>query len=241
MADKRFYKESGYHKLSEIVRLLNCQVDPALHDRDNITIHGVKPLEEANEGDLSFLSNKKYITQFKSTKASACIVPEDFIAHDTEVTLLKAKNPYFAYTKLVDLFYSRAKTYSSQIMPSAYISHSASIGKNCYIGHNVVIEDNAIIGDNCIIESGTVIDFGVVIGNRATIYSNVSISYSIIGDDVVILAGARIGQDGFGFATEAGIHHKIFHTGVVKIGNNVEIGANTTIDRGSINDTIIEE
>ncbi|WP_417905324.1 UDP-3-O-(3-hydroxymyristoyl)glucosamine N-acyltransferase [Candidatus Tisiphia endosymbiont of Micropterix aruncella] len=238
MINSRFYKKSAPYKLSEIVKLIDTEI---VYSND-LLIHNVKSLEEADVGDISFLIHNKYIIQFQNTKASCCIVPENFLHESNNGTiLLKTKNPYFAYAKLVDLFYSKAKTYPNKIMPSAYISDSATIGSNCYIGHNVVIEDHVIIGDNCIIESGTSIDFGVVIGNRALIYSNVSVSYSIIGDDVVILAGARIGQDGFGFATDKGIHKKILHTGMVKIGNNVEIGSNTTIDRGSINDTIIED
>ncbi|WP_367364516.1 UDP-3-O-(3-hydroxymyristoyl)glucosamine N-acyltransferase [Candidatus Tisiphia endosymbiont of Nedyus quadrimaculatus] len=238
MINSRFYKKSAPYKLSEIVKLIDTEI---VYSND-LLIHNVKSLEEANVGDISFLIHNKYIIQFQNTKASCCIVPENFLHESNNGTiLLKTKNPYFAYAKLVDLFYSKAKTYPNKIMPSAYISDSATIGSNCYIGHNVVIEDHVIIGDNCIIESGTSIDFGVVIGNRALIYSNVSVSYSIIGDDVVILAGARIGQDGFGFATDKGIHKKILHTGMVKIGNNVEIGSNTTIDRGSINDTVIED
>jgi UDP-3-O-[3-hydroxymyristoyl] glucosamine N-acyltransferase len=236
MINPRFYKKSASYKLSEIIKLIGAEI---LYSSD-LLIHDIKQLEEADVGDISFLSNSKYITQFQNTKASCCIVPENFSQESNNGTmLLKVKNPYFFYAKLVDLFYSKAKTYPNKIMPSAYISDSATIGNNCYIGHNVVIEDYAIIGDNCVIESGTFIDYGVVIGNRALIYSNVSISYSMIGDDVVILAGAKIGQDGFGFATDKGIHKKIFHTGMVKIGNNVEIGSNTTIDRGSMNDTVI--
>lgn len=238
MINSRFYKKSAPYKLSEIVKLIDTEI---VYSND-LLIHNVKSLEEADVGDISFLIHNKYIIQFQNTKASCCIVPENFLHESNNGTiLLKTKNPYFAYAKLVDLFYSKAKTYPNKIMPSSYISDSATIGSNCYIGHNVVIEDHVRIGDNCIIESGTSIDFGVVIGNRALIYSNVSVSYSIIGDDVVILAGARIGQDGFGFATDKGIHKKILHTGIVKIGNNVEIGSNTTIDRGSINDTIIED
>ncbi|WP_342268199.1 UDP-3-O-(3-hydroxymyristoyl)glucosamine N-acyltransferase [Candidatus Tisiphia endosymbiont of Empis tessellata] len=238
MINSRFYKKSAPYKLSEIVKLIGAEI---VYSND-LLIHNVKSLEEADVGDISFLIHNKYIIQFQNTKASCCIVPEDF-SHESNngIILLKTKNPYFAYAKLVDLFYSKAKTYPNKIMPSSYIADSAIIGKNCYIGHNVVIEEHVIIGDDCVIESGTSIDFGVVIGNRALIYSNVSVSYSIIGDDVVILAGARIGQDGFGFATDKVIHKKILHTGMVKIGNNVEIGSNTTIDRGSINDTIIED
>ncbi len=242
MINQRFYKRSDPYKLSQIIKLIDTELVPLNYEYNDLLIHDIKSLEEADVGDISFLTNNKYIEQFQRTKASCCIVPDNFLQEsNNKIILLKAKNPYLAYAKLVDLFYSKIKPYPSKIMPSAYVSDSARIGNNCYIGHNVVIEDNVSIGDDSIIESGTFIDFGVIIGNRAIIYSNVSISYSIIGDDVVILAGARIGQDGFGFASDKRIHKKIFHTGIVKIGNNVEIGSNTTIDRGSVNDTIIED
>ena len=240
MIDESFYSISSPLSLLYIADFINCEIFEKADRFENLLIHAVKPLDQAKAGEISFLSNKKYLNQLKNTGASACIVDYN-ICNDSEgkLILLRTKNPYFAYTKLIDLFYKSKKSYQPTIMKSAYIADSASIGRNSYIGHNVVIEDNVKIGDNCVIESGSFIDSGVIIGNRAKIYSNVSISYSIIGDDAVILPGARIGQDGFGFATDCGIHHKIFHIGRVIIGNNVEIGANTTIDRGSLNDTII--
>lgn len=240
MVNQQFYKISTPHSLSEIIKHTDTELVPFSSQNIDLLIHNVSSLADAKSGDISFVINKKYTDLFQNSKASCCIVPNDFLQeNNNKIILLKSKNPYFAYAKLIDLFYSPARTYSAEIMPSAYIAKSAMIGNNCYIGHNVVIEDNVSIGNNCRIESGSYIDHGVIIGDRANIYSNVSISYSIIGNDVVILPGARIGQDGFGFATDKGIHKKIFHTGIVKIGNNVEIGSNTTIDRGSVNDTII--
>ena len=192
--------------------------------------------------DLTFLSNKKYVAGLKVCKAAVCLVPLNFELESKIIPiLLQVPNPYYAYSLLVDLFYAPAKELKGWIEPSAFIAKSAKIGKNCYIAHNVVIEENVEIGDDCVIESGSFVDYGVRIGHRARIGSNVSISYALIGDDVVILPGARIGQDGFGFATHQGVHKKIYHTGSVIIGNNVEIGANTTIDRGSMNNTIIED
>lgn len=242
MVDARFYKKVSHYKLSEIVNYIGSDLLSAPKYEHDISVEDIRPLEAAGPSDISFVSNNKYINEFLQTKAFCCIVPENFLPESNHrVVLLKVKNPYFVYAKLVDLFYTKLKSYPTKIMQSAYVAPSANIGKDCYIGHNVVIEENAIIGDNCIIESGTFIDYGVVIGKNALINSNVSISYSVIGDEVVILSGARIGQDGFGFATEKGMHKKIFHTGIVRIGNNVEIGSNTTIDRGSMNDTVIDD
>lgn len=234
-----FYKLSSPKKLSLLAEVIGCEVNQEISES---LVYDVKSLKDASSGDITFLSNKKYLKDFAETKAGFCIVPDQLdINLDNNIVLLRSPNPYFAYARIVDLFYSPAKIYSAKISPSAYVSDKARIGKGCYIGHNVVIEDFAVIGDNSIVESGSFIDYGVQIGSGARINSGVSISYSEIGDNVVILSGARIGQDGFGFATSAGVHKKIFHTGRVIIGSDVEIGANTTIDRGSMGDTIIED
>lgn len=253
MVDQKFHQISGPYTITEIAKQIGCDI--YLADSSNICdvlIHSIKSLKEAGAGDITFLSNRKYLKDFNNSKASACIVPADITIEQgtgadshgeagRSMVLLHSKAPYVAYKKLIDLFYKCAKPYPCVIKPSAYIANSAKIGKNCYIGHNVVIEDNAQIGDNSIIESGSFIDHGVLIGKGAFIHAGVSISYAEIGDNVVILSGARIGQDGFGFATENGVHYKIYHAGKVIIGDNVEIGSNSTIDRGSISDTIIED
>lgn len=241
MIDENFYKKIQLeYKLSDIINEINATSEPSVDQNNDIVIRDIKSIESAEKGDITFLTNKKYTQLLNDTKASACIVHEAF-SSNPNLILLKAKDTYLAYAKLVDLFYANARYYTKKAMPSAFISPSARIGNNCYVGHNVVIEDNVSIGEDSIIESGTFINYGVKIGKRARISSNVSISYTIMGDDVVILSGARIGEDGFGFATSNGVHHKIFHTGRVLIGSNVEIGANTTIDRGSMNDTVIED
>ena len=239
MSESRFYQNLGPFKLEKILSIIGISLSDS---ESNILIHNVKSLKEATNNDITFLSNEKYTSLVTNSKAAACLVPLDFAAETaTKTILLRVNNPYYSYALLVDLFYSSAKQTKEWIAPSAFIAKSAKIGKNCYIGHNVVIEENVEIGDDSVIQSGSLIDYGVKIGHHARIDSNVSISYSIIGDDVVILPGARIGSDGFGFATYQGVHKKIYHTGLVLIGNNVEIGANSTIDRGSINNTIIED
>ncbi|MDG1436449.1 MAG: UDP-3-O-(3-hydroxymyristoyl)glucosamine N-acyltransferase [Rickettsiaceae bacterium] len=238
MSNRDFYKNFGPYKLSEIAEKLGVEF---VISRD-ISINSIKSLLEAGPQDISFLSNKKYIGDFKQSKAGACIVPIDFIEpDDSDIRLIKVEDPYNIYAKMIDIFYASGKTHKNVVEKSAYISSSAKIGKNCYIGHNVVIEDEAQIGDDCVIANGAIIDYKVKIGNRARIDSNVSISHSIIGDDAVILPGAKIGQDGFGFSSYKGAHKKIYHIGRVIIGNDVEIGANSCIDRGSMNDTIIED
>lgn len=239
MAQGNFCKNLGPISLGDIADIIGISLTP---EQRSILIYNIKIPSESKEGDLTFLSNKKYTNDILSCQATACLVPLDFtVSAETKSIMLKVDNPYYCYALIVDRLYAPIKEHKSQVMPSAFIAKSAKIGKNCYIGHNVVIEENAEIGDDSIIGSGTFIDYGVKIGSKARIDTNVSISYTVIGDDVVILPGARIGQDGFGFATYKGVHKKIYHIGRVIIGNNVEIGANTTIDRGSMKDTIIED
>lgn len=238
MINNKFHRNLGPFSLKEIA----IAIDAEVVGNNEIMIENIKGLAEANSNSLTFLSNKRYTKQFDETNAKACLVAHDFQTQRQDIILLKCHEPYLAYAKAIDLFYKINKNYTIEIKPSAIIAKSAIIGQNCYIGHNVVIEDDVVIGDSSIIEAGSFIDSGVIIGKRARIDSHVSISKTIIGDDVVILAGARIGQDGFGFATaNNGIHQKIYHAGIVRIGNSVEIGANTTIDRGSMQDTIIED
>ena len=239
MSDRVFFTNLGPHKLSHIAKMVGCEIDSA---HEEVLISDIRPLEDADEKSLTFLTNKKYISEFRSCSAAACLVSLDFNEDiDSNIILLKTSNPYYSYSVILDMFYKPGKSIQPSISPTAYISPSAKIGKNCYIGHNVVIEQDAEIGDDCVIESGSFIDYKVKIGNRARIDANVSISYSVIGDDFIALSGARIGQDGFGFSTEKGVHKKIYHTGRVLIGNNVEVGANSTVDRGSMHDTVIED
>lgn len=239
VTQNRFYKNLGPFTLGKIAEIIDVQLPES---KNNILIHGINNLQSSNETELTVLSNAKYTNAVHDCKAKACLVPQDFVSHSkTKPILLKVANPYYAYALLVDLFYEPMLQRIARLMPSAYVDESARIGNNCYIGHNVVIEAQAEIGDDSVIEAGSFIGHGVKIGKRAKIDAHVSISYACIGDDVRILPGARIGQDGFGFATNKGIHKKIYHIGKVIIGNDVEIGANSTIDRGSVSDTIIED
>ncbi len=240
MADNRFYQNKGPLTLKAISEAIGVKLKPEYGD---ILINDVNSLSSACQEDICFLNNKKYTQELENTKAKAAIVPMDFADYNNQhnTIMLPCSNPYYAYSLVLDLLYCSKYQKHNYIHSSALISKSAKIGKNCYIGPNVVINDECEIGDNSYIEAGCFIGMGTKIGNNAKIYANVVITHTIIGDDAVILAGASIGQDGFGFATEKGVHKKIYHIGRVIIGNNVEIGAGTTIDRGSLNDTIIED
>jgi len=206
---------------------------------EDIIITDVGSLTNAGRDHITFVSSNKNLKLFLETQAGVCITTHDLIAHaPNDLYLLVVENPYVSYIKIANIFHKEPDLEESS--PSTYyISESARIGLNsrvhfgCYIGQNVQI------GDNVEIHPNTYIGNGVVIGNNCIIYSNATITNTIIGDHVIIHSGARIGQDGFGYAHDRGNHIKIPHLGNVIIGNHVEIGANTCIDRGTLDSTVI--
>jgi UDP-3-O-[3-hydroxymyristoyl] glucosamine N-acyltransferase len=156
------------------------------------------------------------------------------------MVLLLHKNPYFAYAKLVtELFTIPILEIKVGIAPTAFVHKTAKLGKGVEMCHGAYIGENVKIGDNCKIGVNSVINHDCEIGNNCIIDNSVSISYTIMGKNSSILNGARIGQRGFGFAHNEGFNHRIPQLGIVRIGDYVEIGANTCIDRGALEDTII--
>lgn len=206
----------------------------------NCIITGVATLEDAKPGQISFLSNPLYRKFLTTTQASAVILsPED--AEQFELNAIITPNPYLAYALVARLF-DRTPTPHSGIAASAVISTSARIDPTVSIGANAVIEDEVVIGAGTIIGPGCVIGAGSKIGNQCRLWANVTLyHYTQLGDRVILHGGVVIGSDGFGFAFDKEAWHKIPQIGQVIIGNDVEIGANTTIDRGALGDTIIED
>lgn len=187
----------------------------------NKIIKGVQTLRNAGEDHITFFSNPKYIDDLKSTKAGVCLIKEqDEGLLPSYVTRIITSDPYLTYGLVLDLLVD--EEIQDQVVPTAYISNSAEIGISCSIGPNTVVGDKVTIGNN------------VIIG------ANVTLENCHIGNDCIIHPGVRIGQDGFGFTMGGnGNIKKIKQLGKVIIGNNVEIGANTTIDRGAIENTTI--
>ncbi|MFK8040308.1 MAG: UDP-3-O-(3-hydroxymyristoyl)glucosamine N-acyltransferase [Rickettsiaceae bacterium] len=230
----------GPYSISDIAQSLECELYNSAHNND--LIYGVNDLVDATSKEICAFHNIKYINDLQNIKARACILNAKHAQLLPNHTVgLLSDNVYLSYTRLIDLFY-RPYSYRDKIESTASIASSAVIGKNCYIGHNVVIEDHVRIGDNCTIQANSFIGRAVIIGHRANIASNSSISHAQIGNDFVALPGVRIGQNGFGFATDkaTGKHYRIYHIGLVLIGDDVEIGSNSTVDRGSTKNTIIE-
>jgi UDP-3-O-[3-hydroxymyristoyl] glucosamine N-acyltransferase len=213
-------------------------VDGRICGDPNVKIKSASTLGRAEEGDISFLTNRKYEKQLRTTKASAVIVGKETTT--SSVPLLIAEDPYYAFMQIMVLLHGHRKHKKIGISPRASISDSAKIGLDCHIHDFVTISDKAKIRDGCVIYPGVYIGQNVQIGNDSIIYPNVTIyDGCIIGNRVIINANTAIGEDGFGYATHKGIHHKIPQTGTVIIEDDVEIGTCCGIERGTLSDTII--
>lgn len=217
MTKVEFHQNTGPFTLGEIADIIDADIST---ENRNISITGIAALDKAVENQASFLDNPKYVSQAEKTSATAVIIHKNQKDHLPEnVIPLVVKNPYFCYAKILQLFYP--SKHDGKIHNTAVIEKNASIGKNTHIGAHCYIGENVTIGDDCHISSG------------------VTIQYSEIGSNCIIHPNVSIGQDGFGFARNGTEIIKIPQIGAVIIGNNVEIGANTTIDRGALTDTII--
>jgi UDP-3-O-[3-hydroxymyristoyl] glucosamine N-acyltransferase len=200
---------------------------------------GVAPLQTAEPGEVSFFDNRKYAPALAETRATAVILRPDLASRvPPGAVAIVSDEPYGAWARVAALFHPSAPV-SPGIHPSAVIAADAHVDPTSEIGPLAVIDGGAAIGPRCRIGSSVVIGGGVVVGAECCIGSHVSLSHALLGDRVVIFPGARIGQDGFGFATTAEGFLSVPQLGRVVIEDDVQIGANTTIDRGSLHDTFI--
>lgn len=205
-------------------------------------ITGISGLAQAKKGDVSFLTNMKYTGEALKTAASVILVPQDMdLSVLKDKNLIIVSNPQYAYGTVLSMVEKeRMNSLEIKIHSSASVSEKAKIGKNAYIGQNVVIEAGAEIGDNAKIYPNVYIGCNVKIGDDCIIYPNVVIrEETSIGDRCIFQPGAVIGSDGFGFASVDGKTRKIPQIGRVEIGDDVEIGANTAVDRAAIDVTKI--
>jgi UDP-3-O-[3-hydroxymyristoyl] glucosamine N-acyltransferase len=222
---------------AEIARLLNGEV---IGD-GTLVLNKVAKIEEGTEGALSFLANPKYEQHIYQTLSSAILVSKTFVpTAPIQATLIKVDDPYAAFTQLLTHF---SDTYSKLvgISDTAIIAHSVNLGEGVYVGEITVLADNVVIGNQSKIFPQVYIGSGVKIGKNCLIYPKVNIYHGCeIGDNCIIHSGTVIGSDGFGFAPQADkSYQKIPQTGNVIIENDVEIGANCSIDRATIGSTII--
>ncbi len=204
----------------------------------DVIIRSASTLGRAGEGDISFLTNRKYKKQLRTTKASAVIVGKE--GANTSVPLLIAEDPYYAFMQIMVLLHGHRKHKKVGISPRASIADTAKVGADCHIHDFVTISDDAKVGDGCVIYPCVYVGPGVQIGNDSIIYPNVTIYDGCeIGNRVIINANTTIGEDGFGYASHKGVHHKIPQIGTVIIEDDVELGACCAIERGTLGDTII--
>ncbi len=214
-----------------------------VHIRGNADclITGVAPIQQAEAGRITFLTNANYKKYLTHTSASAVICSEADVLEDSATTFVIAKNPYFTYAKIAEHFQGM-QSVTPGIHPSAviadgtFIDPSAAIGPHCVIGSGTSLGTGVVIGAGTVIGADVSIGEGSQIDARVTIYDRVK-----IGKRTRLASGVVLGADGFGFANQRGTWHKVPQLGSVIIGNDVDIGANTTIDRGAIEDTVIED
>lgn len=209
----------------------------------SVTVRSAAKIEEGKPGTLTFLANPKYTHYIYTTNASIVIVNKTFKPEkEISSTLIRVDDAYSSFAKLLEL-YQKDMSRNKGISRSACISRSATIGKNVFIGHNSVVGEGVVIGDNTKVFHNVSIHDGCCIGSGTTIYSNVVVTDDcVVGNHCMIHPGAIIGSDGFGFAPiREGGYMKIPQTGNVILEDNVEIGANATIDRATMGSTVIKK
>ncbi|MBS0236500.1 MAG: UDP-3-O-(3-hydroxymyristoyl)glucosamine N-acyltransferase [Proteobacteria bacterium] len=235
MPNLLFFERHGPFTIKQLAEIAECEV---IGD-NQMLIYDVATLSSADVGNITFLSNSKYLPQLPITKASACIMEQRHVDNTPKgMIMLISDNPYASYAKVAATFYPNDKPKAS-ISDKAVISSKAKLGANCQVEPFAHIADDVEIGDDCYIGSGTYIAPGVKIGSGTYIAANVTISHAIIGKNCLIHPGARIGQRGFGWAPSKRGVLEVPQLGSVVIGNNVEVGANSCIDRGTLEDTTI--
>lgn len=246
-ADPRFFKRVGPFTLHEIAEKADASVtgstfsasEGAKEGGGARLFYGVAPLHTATSREVSFLDNRRYVAHLATTQAGAVILSAPFADKAPAACIpLVCKQPYLSWARVARLFHPDPLP-TPGIHATAVLGANVTLGENVEIGPLAVIGDGARIGANCAIGAHAVIGANVVLGHGCRIGSQVSVSHALLGENVVLYPGARIGQDGFGFAPGPEGFETVPQLGRVILEDGVEIGANTTIDRGSMRDTVI--
>ncbi|WP_119061226.1 UDP-3-O-(3-hydroxymyristoyl)glucosamine N-acyltransferase [Dichotomicrobium thermohalophilum] len=240
MTHRGFFRRAGPFSVAQIAERVGAELASGAEGDRQIT--DVRPISEAGAGDISFLDNRRYASELRSTSAGACLLRPAFADKLPENTVgLLTDRPYHALARTLFLFYpdaGRPLVYQGQdgpVHPTARIEEGASIEPGAVIGAQ------AEVGAGTVIAAGAAIGYGVKIGRDAYVGPNASVIHALVGDRVVIHAGVAIGQDGFGFAMGPDGHLKVPQIGRVIIQDDVEIGAGSAVDRGALSDTVIGE
>lgn len=204
-----------------------------------VRLTGVASIAEAGKGDVTFFGNAKYLASLKTCKATAALVPLDF-AETVPPILIRCENPTLAFSNVVAKITPPPITFSAGIHPSAVIGEGVTLGEGVSIQPHVVIEAGASIGAGTVLGAGTYVGHEARVGSQCQIAARVTIgARCLVGDRVILHSGVVLGSDGFGFEFSGGKHVKIPQVGIVQVGDDVEIGANTTVDRARFGRTLI--
>jgi UDP-3-O-[3-hydroxymyristoyl] glucosamine N-acyltransferase len=224
--------------LGELAGRVNARLEP---EAAGLEISGVASLADANPGELSFFGNPKYIGALRKTRASAVLVPESF-AESLPVHLIRVENPAEAFAAILPLFTPKPLSFEPGIHPTALIADSANIGEGCHIGAYCVIEKNTTIGAGSVIEPHSFVGQESTLGEKCHLHPRVTVRERCrLGQRVVLHSGVIVGADGFGYEFRDGRQQKIPQTGTVQIDDDVEIGANSTVDRARFGRTWIQK
>ena len=237
MADPRFFERHGPFELSALAELSEAELAPGADPRK--VVHDVATLDEAQGDELSFLDNPKFLDKFRASQAGVCVIaPRNRKAAPKGMAIMLSETPYKAFGLIARAFYPLPAITPGRASGAA-IDPAARIGEGCSIESGAVIAAGAEIGSHCYIGPNVTVGPKVVIGDEARVYAGASLSHCLVGKRVTVHPGVRIGQEGFGFAPDSAGHVSIPQLGRVIIGDDVDIGANTTVDRGAGSDTII--
>ncbi len=225
-------------KCSDIAAAIGAEL---VGDGDT-TITSISPLDSATEGSIAFITGRKFLSALQNTSASAVILQKSFVT-ETAITRLVMDNPYLGYAKLTQLWVAQSSDQSIKpIHHSASVAEDATLAGDVTVGANAIVESGAVIGKGSAIGAGCYIGHGVNIGAGTVVHPNATIMHGCtVGRDCEIHSAAVIGSDGFGFAPDADGWQKIHQLGSVVIGDRVNIGAGTTVDRGALEDTVISD
>jgi UDP-3-O-[3-hydroxymyristoyl] glucosamine N-acyltransferase len=208
-----------------------------VHGNADLVIVSAGTLDKAGPSDITFFSNRKYEPQLKTTSAGAVILA---VQADIPTSQLIVEDPYYAFMQIVVALHGHREHKKIGVSPAANIAPTAVLGDNCQVHPFVTISDEARVGDNCVFYPGVFIGPGVQIGNDCLFYPNAVVYDDCrIGNRVILQANTTVGEDGFGFSTHKGVHHKIPQVGRVVLEDDVEIGCNAGIERGTLDDTVI--
>jgi UDP-3-O-[3-hydroxymyristoyl] glucosamine N-acyltransferase len=237
MADARFFDKAGPFSLKDLARIAGAEIGGA--GDDSVLYTDVMALSVAGPSDVSFIDNRRYVSDFTASRAGAILVAPDLVERAPRTAaLLVTKNTYRGYALIAQAFYP-IRAPSGGIAKTAVVAPTSKIAKGVCIGPGAVIGENCEIGARTSIGPNTVVGDGVRIGEECQIASNCTLTHCDVENRVILHPGVRIGQDGFGFAPGMPLHTKVPQLGRVLIGDDVEIGANAAIDRGAAPDTVI--